>query len=75
MQQLIRLKHIKVVHARLADGSTKVFRYHRRTGKRIDGEPGTPDFLRFESAPVLTTMERRSGTVMLKDVSTVEADC
>jgi integrase len=51
MQQLIRLKHIKVVQKRLADGSTKVFRYHRRTGKKIDGEPGTPEFLRsYEAA-------------------------
>lgn len=51
MQQLIRLRHIKVVSARLADGSTKVFRYHRLTGKKIEVEPGTPEFLRsYEQA-------------------------
>jgi hypothetical protein len=52
VQQLIRLKHIKIVTARLADGSTKVFRYHRRTGEKIEGEPGTPEFLRSYSEQV-----------------------
>lgn len=42
---LTRLKGIKTVRKRLADGSVKVFRYHRGTGKRIEGEPGTTEFL------------------------------
>ena len=46
MQQLVRLRHIKSVRSRLADGSVKVFRYHRVTGRKIEGEPGTPEFLR-----------------------------
>lgn len=56
MQQLVRLKHIKMVRARVADGSTKVFRYHRRTGKRIEGEPGTSEFLRSYEAASRSTI-------------------
>jgi integrase len=41
----IRLPHIKVTKKVLADGAVRVFRYHRKTGKRILGEPGTPDFM------------------------------
>jgi integrase len=39
------LKHIKTTRKRLADGSTRVHYYHRKTNKKIDGELGTPEFL------------------------------
>lgn len=41
---LQRFKHIKVVKKRLADGTINFHRYHRKTGKKIEGEPGTPTF-------------------------------
>ncbi len=41
----VRLKHIKRVRKRLADGTIRTYHYHRLTGRRIDAEPGTPDFL------------------------------
>ena len=30
---------------RLADGSTAVYHYHRESGARLPGEPGSPEFL------------------------------
>lgn len=36
---------VKTVRKRLADGTERVYRYHRKTGKPIDGEPGTAAFL------------------------------
>ena len=63
MQQLIRLKHIKNVRSRLADGSVKVFRYHRRTGRRIAGEPGTPEFLRSYEAASQSTPRANADTL------------
>ena len=41
----IRLKGINKVRRKLADGSTNTHYYHRRTGTRLQGEPGTPEFL------------------------------
>lgn len=35
---------VKVVRSRLADGSEKAYRYHRLTGRPIEGEPGTRAF-------------------------------
>lgn len=40
----VRLKHIKSVRKRLSDGTEKTFYYHRKTGKRIEGEPHTKEF-------------------------------
>ena len=41
----IHLKGVNTARKRLADGSIKKYYYHRRTGKRINGEPGTPEFV------------------------------
>jgi integrase len=41
----ILLKGINTARKRLADGSLKKYYYHRGTGKRITGEPGTPEFV------------------------------
>lgn len=42
----IKLKGINTVRAKLADGSTGVYYYHRRSGKRLSGEPGSPEFIK-----------------------------
>lgn len=39
------LKHVKTARKKLADGTVKEYYYHRRTWKRIEGEPGTDAFL------------------------------
>ena len=42
---ITRLKHIKSTRKALSDGTSVTYYYHRRTNKRIHGEPGTPEFL------------------------------
>lgn len=39
------LKHVHTVRKRLRDGTVSVHYYHRRTRKRIEGEPGSIEFL------------------------------
>ena len=41
----LHLKGINTARKRLADGSIKNYYYHRGTGKRIQGQPGTPEFV------------------------------
>ena len=41
----IHLKRVNTATKRLADGSLKKYYYHRGTGKRIMGSPGTPEFV------------------------------
>jgi hypothetical protein len=43
----MRLKGINSLTKRLADGTTKTYRYAWKGGPRIDAEPGTPDFIRL----------------------------
>jgi hypothetical protein len=59
----LQLKHVKVVHRRLADGSFHIHRYHRRTGKKIEGEPGTPEFLRSYEAASRAANRADAGTL------------
>lgn len=40
-----RLKGVNKATRRRADGSVAVYYYHRPSGRRIEGEPGTPEFL------------------------------
>ena len=42
----IRLKGLNSATKRLADGSTVTYRYAWRGGPRIEGEPGTPEFIK-----------------------------
>jgi integrase len=42
---LVYLKGINRVKKRLADGSVATYFYHRATGKRLEGQPGTPEFI------------------------------
>lgn len=47
----VRLKGIKVVRHEAADGTVSVYRYHRASGRRLSGEPGTAEFIAsFEEA-------------------------
>jgi hypothetical protein len=40
----LNLPHLKWVRKLLADGTIKLFYYHRKTGRPIKGEPGTLEF-------------------------------
>ena len=41
----VNLKHINTVRKKLANGEVRLYYYHRLTGERITGEPGTKEFL------------------------------
>ena len=41
----LRLRGINTVHKRLADGTVRTFFYHRATGLRLAGEPGSAEFI------------------------------
>ncbi|QDI83127.1 integrase [Methylorubrum populi] len=60
----VRLRGINTVRAKLADGTEKVYHYHRATGTKLVGEPGTPEFIRsFQDAVRNTALARSEGTV------------
>jgi integrase len=40
-----RLSGINTVHKRLADGSIRTYYYHRATASRLEGEPGSLEFI------------------------------
>lgn len=45
----------------LSDGSVAVYHYHRVTGRRLVGEPGSPEFLAAYSAAEKLIVDRHSG--------------
>jgi hypothetical protein len=48
-----RLKGINKATPKLADGTRATYYYHRATGTRLTGEPGTPEFLADSFTPNL----------------------
>lgn len=60
----VRLKGINTVRKTLADGSVRVYFYHRATGTKLQGEPGTAEFAAsFEAAGRAAASARSAGTV------------
>jgi len=60
----VRLKGINTVRKRLADGTIQTYHYHRASGTRLQGEPGTAEFLAsFEEAGRAAALARSTGTV------------
>ncbi|MCJ2112928.1 tyrosine-type recombinase/integrase [Methylobacterium sp. E-025] len=60
----VKLKGINTVRYPAADGSTVTYYYHRATGRRLQGEPGTAEFqASFEEAGRASSQERGAGTV------------
>jgi integrase len=60
---LFRLRGINTVRRRHADGSETVHRYFRATGQKLEGEPGTPEFLQSYAAAERAMRERDKGTL------------
>ena len=58
----IRLRGINTVRKKLADGTIKIFRYHRATGTRLHGEPGSPEFIASYSDAEKIISNRIGGT-------------
>lgn len=60
----VRLKGINTVRSVAADGSAAVYYYHRASGKRLVGMPGTAEFVAsFEEAGRAVAQARSAGTV------------
>lgn len=59
----VRLRGINRVKKRLADGSIKIFFYHRATGARLEGEPHSPQFIASYAAAEKLVSDRLAGTL------------
>jgi len=58
----VRLKGLASASKVLADGSRKTYCYAWRGGPKLDGEPGTPEFMASYNAAVATRRLAPSGT-------------
>ena len=59
----IRAKGINTVRARLASGEVKTYYYHRATGKRLVGKPGSSEFLTSFTVAEQSLRQRHAGTL------------
>ena len=57
-----RLAGINTVRKRLADGTVRIYHYHRDTGQRLNGRPGSPSFLSDYAEAERSIVERTRGT-------------
>lgn len=57
-----RLPGINKVSKRLADGTMKVYFYHRATGRALTGKPGTSEFARDYGLAEQSLVDRLAGT-------------
>jgi integrase len=57
------LRGINTVRARLATGEIKQYHYHRATGTRLAGLPGSSEFLASFSAAENSVRDRNAGTL------------
>lgn len=55
------LKGINRVRKTLADGRVVIYHYHRKTGRRLSGEPGSAEFLRAFSEASEAVADRHVG--------------
>jgi integrase len=58
----VHLKGVHSVNKKLADGSIKTFHYHRPTRTRLNGEPGSPEFMASFAAAEKLVSDRHHGT-------------
>jgi integrase len=57
------IKGVNPVKKRLADGSVRTYYYHRETNLRLDGEPGSPEFVLSWAKAENTRRDRLGGTL------------
>jgi len=57
----VRLEGINTVRKRLADSSVKTYHYHRATGLRLDGEPGSAEFVASYAGAEKSMRDRHAG--------------
>ena len=56
------LKGVFPTYKTLRDGTRRTYWYHRATGRRVNGEPGSPEFIADLAAAEKTTRDRLAGT-------------
>ena len=56
-----RLQGVNTVRKRLADGSVRIYYYHRETGDRLEGKPGSPAFVAAYAAAEQKHTHRHAG--------------
>jgi integrase len=59
----IKASGINPVRAKLASGEIKIYYYHRATGTRLVGEPGSPEFLASFAAAEHSNRQRHAGSL------------
>ena len=59
----VRASGINTVRARLASGELKKYYYHRTSGKRLAGEPGSSEFLASFAVAEQSSRQRQGGTL------------
>lgn len=57
-----KIRGINKVKKHLADGSVRLYYYHRATGRALNGEPGSVEFLSDYVAAEKTLTDRHAGT-------------
>jgi len=57
----VRLKGINTVQKRLADGAVRIYYYHRATGLRLTGDPGSAEFIASYGDAEKTMRDRHVG--------------
>src|SRR6266699_1438193 len=57
----VRLEGINTVRKRLADGTVSIYYYHRATGTRLAGEPGSAEFIASYGDAEKTIRDRHVG--------------
>lgn len=58
----VKLKGVNRVRKRLADGTIRIYHYHRSTGKKLEGKPGSAEFLASYAQAEKAPTERHKGT-------------
>lgn len=62
------LRGINTTHKRLADGSIRTYHYHRGTGKRLPGKPGSEEFLAaYQAAQIVTPIETGNINALIRE--------
>lgn len=58
----VKLKGVNRVRKRLADGTIRTYHYHRATGERLEGKPGSREFVASYSKAENAIKDRQKGT-------------
>lgn len=58
-----RIKGVNTVKRKLAGGDVATYYYHRATGARLDGKPGSPEFMASIAKAVEQSRKRDTGTL------------